>query len=91
LPPSVAPCGLVKGDYQFMGEASADPVGFEALFGDKDTLFVYNWMYGPKRQRSCPMCTALLSCLDGNADHIRQRIALAVVGLAALCRRQREL
>ena len=80
--------GEVKGDYQFVGEASsvqgANPVGFEELFGDKDTLFVYNWMYGPKRRRPCPMCTALLSCLDGNADHIGQRIALAVVGLSAI-------
>ncbi|RWE20608.1 MULTISPECIES: DUF899 family protein [unclassified Mesorhizobium] len=78
---NVPPGGEVKGDYQFIGEASsvagANPVGFEKLFGDKDTLFVYNWMYGPKRQRPCPMCTALLSCLDGNADHLRQRIALA--------------
>jgi predicted dithiol-disulfide oxidoreductase (DUF899 family) len=85
---ALPPGGEVKGDYQFMGEASsvagANPVGFEALFGDKDTLFVYNWMYGPKRQRPCPMCTALLSCLDGNADHLRQRIALAVVGLSAI-------
>jgi hypothetical protein len=41
-------------------------------------------MYGPKRARPCPMCTALLSCLNGNADHIRQRIALAVVGLSPI-------
>jgi len=78
---ALPPGGEVKGDYQFIGEASsvqgANPVGLSELFGDKDTLFVYNWMYGPKRARPCPMCTALLSCLDGNADHIRQRIALA--------------
>jgi predicted dithiol-disulfide oxidoreductase (DUF899 family) len=65
--------GEVKGDYQFVGEASsvkgANPGGFAELFGDKDTLLVYNWMYGPKRARPCPMCTALLSCLNGNADH----------------------
>jgi len=30
------------------------------------------------------MCTALLSCVNGNADHIRQRIALAVVGLSPI-------
>jgi len=59
-------------------------VGFADLFGDQDTLFVYNWMYGPKRARPCPMCTALLSCLDGNADHLRQRIAVAVVGLSPI-------
>jgi predicted dithiol-disulfide oxidoreductase (DUF899 family) len=85
---ALPPGGEVKGDYQFLGEASsvkgANPVGFADLFGDKDTLFVYNWMYGPRRARPCPMCTALLSCLDGNADHIRQRVALAVVGLSPI-------
>jgi predicted dithiol-disulfide oxidoreductase (DUF899 family) len=85
---ALPPGGEVKGDYQFLGEASsvkgANPVGFEALFGDQETLFVYNWMYGPKRQRPCPMCTALLSCVNGNADHIRQRMAMAVVGLSPI-------
>jgi len=80
--------GEVKGDYQFLGEASsvqgANSVGFADLFGDKETLFVYNWMYGPKRARPCPMCTALLSALDGNADHIRQRVGLAVVALSPI-------
>lgn len=85
---ALPPGGEVKGDYQFLGEASsvqgANPVLFSDLFGDKDTLFVYNWMYGPKRARPCPMCTALLSSLNGNADHIRQRIALAVVALSPI-------
>jgi predicted dithiol-disulfide oxidoreductase (DUF899 family) len=85
---ALPPGGEVKGDYRFLGEASsvkgANPVGFAELFRDKDTLFVYNWMYGPKRARPCPMCTAFLSCLDGNADHIRQRIALAIVGLSPI-------
>ena len=85
---ALPPGGEVKGDYRFIGEASsvkgANPVDFAALFGDQDTLFVYNWMYGPKRARPCPMCTALLSSLDGNADHIRQRAALAVIGLSPI-------
>jgi predicted dithiol-disulfide oxidoreductase (DUF899 family) len=85
---ALPPGGEVKGNYQFLGEASsvqgANPVDFEELFGDKDTLFVYNWMYGPKRARPCPMCTATLSCLDGNADHIRQRVAMAIVGLSPI-------
>jgi predicted dithiol-disulfide oxidoreductase (DUF899 family) len=83
---ALPPGGEVRGDYQFIGEASSvkgvNPVGIADLFGDQDTLFVYNWMYGPKRVRPCPMCTALLSSLDGNADHIRQRAALAVIGLS---------
>lgn len=82
------PGGEVKGDYQFVGEASsvqgANPMGFADLFGDNDTLFVYNWMYGPKRARPCPMCTALLSSLDGNADHIRQRAAMAIIALSPI-------
>jgi predicted dithiol-disulfide oxidoreductase (DUF899 family) len=85
---ALPPGGEVKGDYQFLGEASsvqgANPVGIAELFGDKDTLFVYNWMYGPKRQRPCPMCTALLSSLNGNADHVRQRVAMAIVGLSSI-------
>lgn len=83
---ALPPGGEVKGDYQFMGEASsvagANPVGVAELFGEHDTLVVYNWMYGPKRERPCPMCTALLSSVNGNADHIRQRVALAIVGLS---------
>jgi predicted dithiol-disulfide oxidoreductase (DUF899 family) len=85
---ALPPGGEVKGDYQFLGEASsvqgANPVGIAELFGDKDTLFVYNWMYCPKRQRPCPMCTALLSAVNGNADHIRQRVAMAIVGLSPI-------
>jgi predicted dithiol-disulfide oxidoreductase (DUF899 family) len=85
---ALPPGGEVKGDYQFLGESSsvqgANPVSLAELFGDKDTLFVYNWMYGPKRARPCPMCTALLSSLDGNADHVRQRVALAVVALSPI-------
>jgi hypothetical protein len=30
------------------------------------------------------MCTALLSSVNGNADHIRQRVAVAVVGLSPI-------
>jgi predicted dithiol-disulfide oxidoreductase (DUF899 family) len=85
---ALPPGGEVKGDYQFLGEASsvhgANPTGIAELFGDKDTLFVYNWMYGPKRARPCPMCTALLSAVNGNADHIRQNIAMAVMALSPI-------
>lgn len=85
---ALPPGGEVKGDYLFQGESSsvqgANPMGIEGLFGDKDTLFLYNWMYGPKRARPCPMCTALLACLEGNTDHLRQRIAVAIVGTSPI-------
>jgi predicted dithiol-disulfide oxidoreductase (DUF899 family) len=69
--------GEVRGDYRFQGEAG--PTDFAGLFGDKQTLAVYSFMFGPGRDRPCPMCTALLGPLDGNARDIGQRISLAVV------------
>ena len=62
---------------RFIGEAG--PVNFEGLFGDKQSLVVYSYMYGPQRERPCPMCTSLLSAWDGEANDIMQRAALAVV------------
>ena len=39
--------GTVPQDYAFVGENG--PVSFSGLFGDKQTLAVYSYMYGPKR------------------------------------------
>lgn len=43
------------------------------------TLVLYSYMFGPKREEPCPMCTAMLDGLNGVANHIRQRAAFAVV------------
>lgn len=74
---ALPPGGEVTGDYRFMGEGG--PTDFAGLFGDKDTLAVYSFMFGPERQRPCPMCTALLGPLDGNAADLDQKISLVVV------------
>jgi len=74
---ALPPGGKVTKDYRFVGEAG--PVGFADLFGDKQTLVVYSYMFGPQRQRPCPMCTSLLSAWEGEALDIEQRVALAVV------------
>ena len=71
------PPGAPVKDYRFIGEDG--PTSFEGLFGDKQSLVVYNYMYGPQRERPCPMCTSLLSSWDGEANDIMQRAALAVV------------
>jgi predicted dithiol-disulfide oxidoreductase (DUF899 family) len=59
-----------RGDYRFVGENG--PASFEDLFGDKDTLAIYSYMFGPERDRPCPMCTSLLSAWDGEARDIEQ-------------------
>src|SRR5258708_26161698 len=69
--------GEVKKNYAFEGENG--PATFTELFGDKDSLVVYSYMYGPQRERPCPMCTSLLSAWDGEVPDILQRTALAVV------------
>ena len=74
---ALPPGGAVTGDYHFQGEHG--PVDFAGLFGDKQTLVVYSYMFGPQRQRPCSMCTSLLSAWDGEARDVEQRVALAVI------------
>jgi predicted dithiol-disulfide oxidoreductase (DUF899 family) len=74
---ALPPGGAVIGDYRFEGENG--PVDFAGLFGDKETLAIYSYMFGPERDRPCPMCTNTLGAWAGNAADIGRRIALAVV------------
>jgi predicted dithiol-disulfide oxidoreductase (DUF899 family) len=74
---ALPPGGVVEGDYQFEGERGK--TDFAGLFGDKQALVVYSFMFGPQRERPCPMCTNLLGPLAANAADILQKAALAVV------------
>lgn len=69
--------GAVMKDYRFEGEEG--PVTFAGLFGGKETLAAYSWMFGPQRQRPCPMCTSMLSAWAGEAADVGERIALVVI------------
>ena len=74
---ALPPGGAIPEDYLFEGENG--PVRLSELFGRHDALVVYNFMYGPKRERPCPMCTSALSAWDGELPDIEQRVAFAVV------------
>ncbi|MFY9971215.1 MAG: DUF899 family protein, partial [Roseiarcus sp.] len=74
---ALPPGGPIIGDYRFEGENG--PTNFAGLFGDKQTLVVYSYMFGPERERPCPMCTNTLGAWEGNAADIGQRVSLAVV------------
>jgi predicted dithiol-disulfide oxidoreductase (DUF899 family) len=69
--------GEVPENYRFEGESG--PVKLSELFGRKDTLVTYNWMFGIQRKRPCPMCTSMLSALDGETPDILQQVAFAVI------------
>ncbi|MFL5963032.1 MAG: DUF899 family protein [Gaiellaceae bacterium] len=74
--------GEVPEDYVFDGVDG--PVRMSELFGDKDTLYLYNFMYRPGEQGlplegPCPACTSIIDAVDGTARHLMQAIAFAVV------------
>ena len=79
---ALPPGGPVTGDYRF--ETEDGPSDLAGLFGDKQTLVVYNYMFGPERKRPCPICTNLLDAWDGNADDIAQNVSLVVVARSPL-------
>jgi len=71
--------GEIAEDYRFH-DMSGDEVRFSQLFaGGRDTLIVYNYMYGPQMAQPCVMCTSILDGLDGEAPHVQQRVNFAVV------------
>jgi predicted dithiol-disulfide oxidoreductase (DUF899 family) len=74
---ALPPGGPVIGDYRFQGEEG--PVDFAGLFGDKQTLVAYSYMFGPERARPCPMCTNALGGFEGNAGDIGQKVSLVVI------------
>ncbi|CAG4893285.1 DUF899 family protein [Paraburkholderia gardini] len=74
---ALPPGGEVPENYRFEGEHGATTL--RQMFGEHDTLVTYNWMFGPKRARPCPMCTSMLTALDGEMADILQRVAFAVI------------
>ncbi|MDM0010662.1 DUF899 family protein [Variovorax sp. J22G73] len=79
---ALPPGGEVPEDYVFQG--ADGPVKFSELFGRHPTLITYNWMFGPQRERPCPMCTSLLSAYDGEMPDILQRVAFAVIATSPI-------
>jgi len=61
-------------------------VRLSELFADKDVLLLYNFMFGPKMEKPCPMCSSFIDGLNANARHLEQRIALAVVARSPIAR-----
>jgi predicted dithiol-disulfide oxidoreductase (DUF899 family) len=83
--------GELPQDYRFQEwvDGTPRPVHLSQLFGDHDTLLLYSFMYGPKMEAACPMCTSLLDGLDGTAGHLQQRVAFGVVARSPIERIRR--
>jgi predicted dithiol-disulfide oxidoreductase (DUF899 family) len=76
---ALPPGPVIEKNYRFK-DANGTDVGFVDLFGKHDALVTYFWMFGPQRERPCPMCTNFLGAVNGNAADIKQRVALKVLG-----------
>jgi len=87
---ALPPGGAVPEDYVFQeAGAHGEPtdVRLSELFApDKDTLVLYNFMFGPEMDAACPSCTSFLDAFDGAARHVSQRVNLAVVAKSPLPR-----
>ena len=82
---ALPPGPVIEKDYRFKDANGAD-VGLIDLFGAHDTLVAYFWMFGPQRERPCPMCTNWLGSVNGNAADIKQRVALKIFGRSPVAR-----
>lgn len=78
------PGGAVTKNYRFEGEAG--PVGLADLFGDKDTLIVYNFMFGPARKAMCPSCTSFMATWEKKMADIEQLVAFVMVARSPIAR-----
>ncbi|HJX91883.1 MAG TPA: DUF899 family protein [Pyrinomonadaceae bacterium] len=89
------PPGAILQDYEFLEgvdwlEASLDDgdelvrtVRLSELFSAPDrSLVIYQFMYGKKQTKPCPMCTAWIDCVNGIAHHLAQNIDVAIVAAA---------
>ena len=74
---ALPPGGEVTKQYRFIGENG--PVALADLFAGKDTLILYNYMFGPQRQNPCPSCTSYMGTWEENLPDIEQRVSFVMV------------
>jgi predicted dithiol-disulfide oxidoreductase (DUF899 family) len=77
--------GELKEDYVF-NRASNGKVGesvkFSELFGEKNTIMLYSFMYGPNWDNPCPSCTSLMDGFDRAWYSVAQDAAFAAIAKA---------
>ena len=77
--------GQLKEDYVFQWASDGKvgkPVKFSELFGDKNSLLLYSWMFGPNWDKPCPSCTSLMDGFDRTWYSVAQNAAFAAIAKA---------
>ena len=74
---ALPPGGAMTREYRFVGERG--PVTLPDLFGNKDTLIVYNYMFGPERENPCPSCTSFMATWESKMADLDQLVSFVMV------------
>jgi predicted dithiol-disulfide oxidoreductase (DUF899 family) len=81
--------GALEEDYVFEW-ANEGKVGtkvkFSELFGDKTTLLLYSFMFGPNWDNPCPSCTSLMDGFDRTWYQVSRDAAFAAIAKAPAAR-----
>jgi predicted dithiol-disulfide oxidoreductase (DUF899 family) len=87
------PPGAILEDYELLegpasleeGDEPVNKVRLRELFTASDrALVIYQFMYGKKQTKPCPMCTSWIDSFNGIAHHLVQNVDLAIVAAASL-------
>jgi predicted dithiol-disulfide oxidoreductase (DUF899 family) len=77
--------GQLKEDYVFQWATDGkvgQRVRFSELFGDKRTLLLYSFMYGPNWDNPCPSCTSLVDVFDRSWYQVTRDAAFVAIAKA---------
>src|SRR5688572_6062822 len=82
---TLPPGGELKEDYVFQWANDGkvgESVSFSELFGDKSSLLLYSWMFGPNWDKPCPSCTSLVDGFDRAWYSVSRNAAFAAIAKA---------
>jgi predicted dithiol-disulfide oxidoreductase (DUF899 family) len=82
---SLPPGGQLKEDYTFQWAndgKTGERVKFSELFGDKKTLLLYSFMFGPNWDKPCPSCTSLVDGFDRTCYQVTRDAAFVAIAKA---------
>ncbi len=86
---ALPPGGEIAEDYVFErigAHQRPETVKLSGLFGDKPSIILYSFMFGPDRDVPCPGCTHMLDSVDGGARYIDDRAPLYIVAKSPIAR-----
>lgn len=82
---TLPPGGELKEHYVFQWANDGkvgERVTFSELFGDKNTLLLYSWMFGPHWDKPCLSCTSLMDGFDRAWYSVSRDAAFAAIAKA---------